>query len=46
VKESHALGFQTVILPQGNLAQISKEDIPPVKLIGVENIRQALKIIS
>jgi DNA repair protein RadA/Sms len=45
VKESHALGFHTVILPQGNFAQISKEDTPPVKLIGVENIRQALKAI-
>jgi DNA repair protein RadA/Sms len=45
VKESHSLGFQSVILPQGNFAQISKEDVPPVKLIGVENIRQALKII-
>jgi DNA repair protein RadA/Sms len=45
VKESHSLGFQTVILPQGSFVQISKEDVPPVKLIGVENIRQALKII-
>jgi DNA repair protein RadA/Sms len=45
VKESYSLGFQTVILPQGSFVQISKEDVPPVKLIGVENIRQALKII-
>jgi len=45
VKESHSLGFETVILPQGSFVQISKEDVPPVKLIGVENIRQALKII-
>jgi len=45
VKESHSLGFQTVILPKGNFNQISREDIPPVKMIGVENIRQALEII-
>lgn len=45
VKEAHSLGFQTVILPQGNLSQLEREDLPEVKLLGVQNIREALKIL-
>ncbi len=45
IKEAHSLGFQTIILPRGNSSQIAKEDLPPVSLLGVENIKQALKII-
>jgi DNA repair protein RadA/Sms len=45
VKEAHSLGFQTVILPQGNLSQLEREELPVVKLLGVQNIRDALKIL-
>lgn len=45
LKEAHSLGFKTVILPQGNLSTLEKENIPDVKLEGVQNIKQALGII-
>jgi DNA repair protein RadA/Sms len=45
VKEAHSLGFQTVILPQGNISQLEREDLPQVKLLGVQNIRDALKFL-
>ncbi len=45
VKEAHSLGFQTVILPQGNLSQLEREGLPEVKLLGVQNVREALKIL-
>jgi DNA repair protein RadA/Sms len=45
LKEAHALGFKTVILPQGNLSQLEKEDIPNIKLEGVQNIKQTLEIL-
>jgi DNA repair protein RadA/Sms len=45
LKEAHSLGFKTVILPQGNLSTLEKENIPDVKLEGVQNIKQALEII-
>jgi len=45
LKEAHALGFKTVILPQGNLSQLEKEDIPDIKLEGVQNIKQTLEIL-
>lgn len=45
LKEAHRLGFKTVILPQGNLSQLEKEDIPDINLRGVQNIKQALGII-
>jgi len=45
LKEAHSLGFKTVILPQGNLSNLEKEDIPDVKLMGVQNIKQALGTI-
>ena len=45
LKEAHALGFKTVILPQGNLSQLDKEDIPDIKLEGVQNIKQTLEIL-
>jgi len=45
LKEAHSLGFQTVIMPQSNLSHLEKEDIPDMKLVGVQNIKQALRII-
>lgn len=45
LKEARSLGFQTVILPQGNLSQIGEDDRPEMSLLGVQNIKQALKII-
>jgi DNA repair protein RadA/Sms len=45
VKEALSLGFETVILPQGNLVMLEKEDLPRTRLLGVQNIREALAII-
>ena len=45
LKEAHALGFKTIILPQGNLSQLEKEDIPRIKIEGVNHIKQALGIL-
>jgi len=45
LKEAQALGFKTVILPQGNIAHFKKEDIQGMKLLGVQNIKQALRIV-
>ena len=45
LKEAHSLGFQTVIMPQGNLSRINKKDMPDMNLRGVQNIKQALSII-
>jgi DNA repair protein RadA/Sms len=45
VKEALSLGFETVILPHGNLTILEKEDLPRTKLLGVQNIREALPII-
>jgi DNA repair protein RadA/Sms len=42
VKEAGSLGFETVILPQGNIALLQKEDLPGVKLLGVKNIQEAI----
>jgi DNA repair protein RadA/Sms len=45
LKEAQSLGFQTVIMPQGNLSRINKKDIPDMNLKGVQNVKQALSII-
>lgn len=45
LKESHSLGFRRVIMPQGNLSQLDKEEIPDMKLVGVKNVKQALNVI-
>ncbi|MGB2843506.1 MAG: DNA repair protein RadA [Candidatus Aminicenantaceae bacterium] len=42
LKEAHSLGFKTAILPQGNLDHFKKEDISDMKLLGVQNVKQAL----
>jgi len=45
VKEAASLGFATVVLPQGNVAQLEKEDLPGTKLRGVKNIKQAIDLV-
>jgi DNA repair protein RadA/Sms len=42
VKEAASLGFETIILPQGNIALLEKEDLPGVRLVGVKNIKEAI----
>jgi DNA repair protein RadA/Sms len=42
VKEAGSLGFETVILPQGNIALLQKEELPGVRLLGVKNIQEAI----
>jgi len=43
IKEAHALGFDTVVLPQGNMAGLEKEDLPRIALLGVRHVKEALK---
>ena len=45
VKEAVSLGFETVILPNGNLAMLEKEDRAGAKLHGVQNIKDVLPIL-
>ncbi|MGB8951910.1 MAG: DNA repair protein RadA [Candidatus Aminicenantales bacterium] len=45
IKEAHALGFDKVLLPQGNLSLLDKKELPEVKLLGVSSIRQAVEMI-
>jgi len=45
VKEAEALGFKTVILPKGNQTTLEKERSIGINIRGVENIREALKIL-
>jgi len=42
VKEAVSLGFETILLPQGNIALLEKEDLPGVRLVGVQNIKEAI----
>jgi DNA repair protein RadA/Sms len=45
VKEAASLGFGTIVLPEGNVAALAKEDLTGTKLVGVRNIRQAVDLI-
>jgi DNA repair protein RadA/Sms len=45
IKEAVSLGFNTVVLPKGNLSQLDKDGISDVDLAGVGNIKEALGII-
>ena len=45
IKEALSLGFKRVILPKGNLTQLEKEERFSLELMGVNNIREALRII-
>jgi DNA repair protein RadA/Sms len=45
IKEAKSLGFNTVVLPQGNLEQLEKENIQGVELLGASRVKEALGFI-
>jgi DNA repair protein RadA/Sms len=45
IKEARSLGFGTVIVPRGNIAALEKDKPRGVELLGVANVREALKIL-
>ncbi|MGA2586719.1 MAG: DNA repair protein RadA [Candidatus Aminicenantales bacterium] len=45
VKEAAALGFGTLVLPQGNVALLEKETLPGTRLLGARNIKQAIDLV-
>ena len=45
IKEAHSLGFETVILPAGNLSQLDRNDLPPLDCLGAQSVRQALQYV-
>jgi predicted ATP-dependent serine protease len=42
VKEASSLGFQTVLLPEGNISHLEKEDITGINLIGIHNVKDVI----
>jgi DNA repair protein RadA/Sms len=45
VKEAAALGFTTVLLPQGNADGLLREGTPGLRLLGASSVRQAADMI-
>jgi len=45
IKEAASLGYETVILPKGNLAMVEKEDLSGTRLLGLQNIKEALPLL-
>lgn len=45
VKEAALLGFDTIVLPWGNLEHLEKDNISGVALLGARNIQEALGFI-
>lgn len=45
IKEAVSLGFKSVVLPKGNLAQLEREEMTGVDLAGVNHIKEAVSII-
>ncbi len=45
VKEAFSLGFKTIVLPKGNVVMLEKEELPQIRLIGVQTIKEASSII-
>ena len=45
IKEAVSLGFNTVVLPKGNLSQLDKKDFSGVDLAGVGHIKETVGII-
>jgi DNA repair protein RadA/Sms len=43
IKEAHSLGFEKIILPQGNVAQLEKEELPKLEISGAGNVKEALR---
>ncbi len=44
-KEARSLGFETIIMPQGNLAVIEKKERQSMDLVGVQHLKQAINHI-
>jgi DNA repair protein RadA/Sms len=44
VKEAASMGFKMVVLPQGNKSRVSQERIAGVEIVGVVDVRQAIKL--
>ena len=45
VREAYRLGFKTCILPQNNLKGMDTSGMPEIRLIGVQNLSQAISVI-
>ena len=45
LKEAASLGFERVVLPQGNLASLDKDDTPRLEILAVRDVRQAFKFM-
>lgn len=45
MKEAHSLGFETIIMPQGNLSVIEKKERQDMDLVGVQHLKQAINHI-
>ena len=45
IKEAHALGFGTVLLPAGNLSALDKKDLPAIQCLGAKTVREALDMV-
>jgi len=45
IKEARSLGFETVILPRGNAAGLDTDKPEGIELLGVDNVRHALKLL-
>ncbi len=45
MKEAHSLGFETIIMPQGNLSAIEKKERQNMDLLGVQHLKQAINHI-
>jgi len=42
IKEARSLGFETVLMPEGNLSQLAGETLSGIKCLGVNSVRKAL----
>ncbi|NPV82012.1 MAG: DNA repair protein RadA [Candidatus Aminicenantes bacterium] len=42
VKEARSLGFETVLMPAGNLPQLQGENLKGIRCLGVDSVRRAL----
>jgi len=45
LKEAASLGFERVVVPQGNLVQLEKGETPRLEILAVRDVRQAFKLI-
>lgn len=45
LKEAQSLGFETIILPQGNLAALERKEMENLNLLGVHNLKEATNYI-